>query len=102
MKSIVGLGNLKILGAQESDAGSYRVVATSGGQTIEAIAELMVTSMSNYLLSPLNTILFSNTLRSIPRHVPLPWHTLKYLLTPAQASIGLKIFERDNKSCFQL
>ena len=44
MKSIVGLGNLKILGAQESDAGSYRVVATSGGQTLEATSEVTVIS----------------------------------------------------------
>lgn len=43
-KSIVGQGNLKILYAQEVDAGSYRVVVQSNGQSLEATAQLTVTS----------------------------------------------------------
>lgn len=43
-KSIVGQGNLKILYAQEVDAGSYRVVVQSNGESLEATAKLIVTS----------------------------------------------------------
>lgn len=40
----MGQGNLKILYAQEVDAGSYRVVVQSNGESLEATAKLTVTS----------------------------------------------------------
>ena len=43
-KSIVGMGNLKILYAKEADAGSYRVVAESAGKTLEATAVVNIMS----------------------------------------------------------
>jgi len=49
-KSIVGLGNLKILYAKESDAGSYRVVAQSGGNSLEATAKVTIMSKSKFLI----------------------------------------------------
>ena len=41
-KSIVGQGNLKLLYVNENDAGVYKVVANSDGQSIEASASLSV------------------------------------------------------------
>ena len=41
-KSIVGEGNLKLLYVDEKDAGVYKVVANSDGQSIEASASLSV------------------------------------------------------------
>ena len=43
-KSIVGLGNLKILYPKENDAGSYKVVAQSGGKSLEATAKVTIMS----------------------------------------------------------
>ena len=42
-KSIVGEGNLKLLYVDENDAGVYKVVANSDGQSLEASASLSVT-----------------------------------------------------------
>ena len=44
-KVIVGKGNLKIVHAKDEDTGTYKVVAQSSGQTIEASAKVVVLSM---------------------------------------------------------
>lgn len=43
-KTIRGQGNLQILYAKDEDAGEYKVVARSGGQTIEAVANVNIFS----------------------------------------------------------
>ena len=55
-KSILGQGNLKILYAKEDDAGEYKVIASSGGRQLEAIANLNV--MSKFVFSCLFLGLF--------------------------------------------